>query len=212
MKSVAYHVIGVVKDFNFSSMHDKVGPLVMNLGDNRGSLAVRLRGGNIIAPVNQIESKWKAMANGVPFTYTFMDDDFNKLYQSEKQTGQLFISFAVFAIFIACLGLFGLVTYAAEQRMKEIGIRKVLGAKVGGIVGLLSRDFIKLVLIASLIAFPIAWWGMYQWLQSFAYRISISWWIFVLAGGTAILIALLTVSVQTIRAAIANPIKSLRSE
>jgi putative ABC transport system permease protein len=212
MKSVAYHVIGVVKDFNFSSMHDKVGPLIMNMGDNRGSLAVRLRSSNIIALVNQIESKWKSIANGVPFTYTFMDDDFNKLYQTEKQTGQLFISFAVFAIFIACLGLFGLVTYAAEQRMKEIGIRKVLGAKVGGIVGLLSRDFIKLVLIASLIAFPIAWWGMHQWLQSFAYRIGISWWIFVLAGGTAILIALLTVSLQTIRAAIANPIKSLRSE
>ncbi len=212
MKSVAYHVIGVVKDFNFSSMHDKVGPLIMNMGDNRGSVAVRLRGANIIAPVNQIAAKWKAMANGVPFTYTFMDDDFNKLYQSEKQTGQLFISFAVFAIFIACLGLFGLVTYAAEQRMKEIGIRKVRGARVDGIVGLLSRDFIKLVLIASLIAFPIAWWGMHQWLQSFAYRISISWWIFVLAGSTAILIALLTVSVQTIRAAIANPIRSLRSE
>jgi putative ABC transport system permease protein len=212
MKSVAYHVIGVVKDFNFSSMHDKVGPLIMNMGDNRGSLAVRLRSSNIIALVNQIESKWKAIANGVPFTYTFMDDDFNKLYQTEKQTGQLFISFAVFAIFIACLGLFGLVTYAAEQRMKEIGIRKVLGAKVGGIVGLLSRDFIKLVLIASLIAFPIAWWGMHQWLQSFAYRIGISWWIFVVAGGAAILIALMTVSVQTIRAAIANPIRSLRSE
>jgi putative ABC transport system permease protein len=212
MKSVAYHVIGVVKDFNFSSMHDKVGPLVMNMGDNRGSLAVHLRGGNITGPVNQIETKWKAIANGVPFTYTFMDDDFNKLYQTEKQTGQLFISFAVFAIFIACLGLFGLVTYAAEQRMKEIGIRKVLGAKVGGIVGLLSRDFIKLVLIASLIAFPISWWGMSLWLHGFAYRISISWWIFVLAGGAAMLIALATVSLQTIRAALANPIKSLKSE
>jgi putative ABC transport system permease protein len=212
MKSIAYHVIGVVKDFNFSSMHDKVGPLVMNMGDNRGSLAVHLRGGNITGPVNQIETKWKAIANGVPFTYTFMDDDFNKLYQTEKQTGQLFISFAVFAIFIACLGLFGLVTYAAEQRMKEIGIRKVLGAKVGGIVGLLSRDFIKLVLIASLIAFPIAWWGMSLWLHGFAYRISISWWIFVLAGGAAMLIALATVSLQTIRAALANPIKSLKSE
>jgi putative ABC transport system permease protein len=212
MKSVAYHVIGVVKDFNFSSMHDKVGPLVINMSDNRGSLAVRLRGGNIVAPVDQIEAKWKAMANGVPFTYTFMDDDFNKLYQTEKQTGKLFISFAVFAIFIACLGLFGLVTYAAEQRMKEIGIRKVLGAKVGGIVGLLGRDFIQLVLIASLIAFPLAWWGMSQWLDSFAYRIGISWWIFVAAGGVAFLIALLTVSVQTFRAAVANPIKSLRSE
>jgi putative ABC transport system permease protein len=212
MKSVAYHVVGVVKDFNFSSMHDKVGPLVMNMGDNRGSVAVHLRGGDITGPVNQIEAKWKAIANGVPFTYTFMDDDFNKLYQTEKQTGQLFISFAVFAIFIACLGLFGLVTYAAEQRMKEIGIRKVLGAKVGGIVGLLSRDFIKLVLIASLIAFPIAWWGMSLWLNGFAYRIDISWWIFVLAGAAAMLIALATVSLQTIRAALANPIKSLKSE
>jgi putative ABC transport system permease protein len=212
MKSVAYHVIGVVKDFNFSSMHDKVGPLVINMGDNRGSMAVRLRGGDITGPVGQIETKWKAIANGVPFTYTFMDDDFNKLYQTEKQTGQLFISFAVFAIFIACLGLFGLVTYAAEQRMKEIGIRKVLGAKVGGIVGLLSRDFIKLVLIASLIAFPIAWWGMSQWLDGFAYRIGISWWIFVLAGAAALVIALATVSLQTIRAALANPIKSLKSE
>ena len=212
MKSVAYHVIGVVKDFNFSSMHDKVGPLVMNLADNRGSMAVRLRGGNIMATFDQIETKWKHIANGVPFTYTFMDDDFNKIYQSEKQTGQLFISFAVFAILIACLGLFGLVTYAAEQRMKEIGIRKVLGAKVSGIVGLLSRDFIKLVLIASVIAFLLAGWGMNLWLHSFAYRIGIGWWIYVAAGGTALAIALLTVSVQTIRAAVANPVRSLRSE
>jgi putative ABC transport system permease protein len=213
MKSVAFHVIGVVKDFNFSSMHDKVGPLVMNMGDNRGSMAVRLRGGDMFGSVGQIEAKWKRMANGVPFTYTFMDDDFNQLYQSEKQTGQLFISFAVFAIFIACLGLFGLVTYAAEQRMKEIGIRKVLGARVSGIVGLLSKDFALLVGIAALIALPLAWWSMSHWfLQSFAYRVGISWWIFVLAGAVAFLIALLTVSVQTIRAAIANPVKSLRSE
>ena len=152
------------------------------------------------------------MANGVPFSYTFMDDDFNKLYQSEKQTGQLFISFAVFAIFIACLGLLGLVTYAAEQRMKEIGIRKVLGARVGGIVGLLSKDFAVLIGIAALIAFPIAWWAMYTWLKSFAYRTSISWWIFVVAGVSALTIALLNVSIQTIRAAVANPVKSLRSE
>jgi len=211
MKSVAYHVVGVVKDFNFSSMHDKVGPLVINMSDNRGNMAVRLRGGDIVGPVGQIEAKWKRMANGVPFTYTFMDDDFNKLYQSEKQTGQLFISFAVFAIFIACLGLFGLVTYAAEQRMKEIGIRKVLGARVSGIVGLLSKDFALLVGIAALIAFPFAWWGMSKWLNSFAYRIGISWWIFVAAGAVALLIALLTVSLQTIRAALANPVKSLLS-
>ena len=152
------------------------------------------------------------MANGVPFTYTFMDDDFNQLYQSEKQTGQLFISFAVFAIFIACLGLLGLVTYAAEQRMKEIGIRKVLGARVSGIVGLLSKDFALLIGIAALIAFPIAWWAMYTWLKGFAYRTSISWWIFLVAGVSALAISLLTVSIQTIRAAVANPVKSLRSE
>jgi putative ABC transport system permease protein len=212
MKSVAYHVVGVVKDFNFSSMHDKVGPLVINMGDNRGSLAVRLRSSDIIALVSQIEAKWKHMANGVPFTYTFMDDDFNKLYQSERQTGQLFISFAVFAIFIACLGLLGLVTYAAEQRTKEIGIRKVLGARVGGIVGLLSKDFALLIGIAAVIAFPIAWWAMYSWLKGFAYRTSISWWIFLVAGLSALAIALLTVSIQTFRAAVANPVKSLRSE
>jgi putative ABC transport system permease protein len=212
MKSTAFHVIGVVKDFNFSSMHDKVGPLVINLDDNRGSLAVRLRSGDIMAQVGQIGSKWKAMANGVPFSYTFMDDDFNRLYLSETQTGQLFISFAVFAIFIACLGLLGLVTYAAEQRMKEIGIRKVLGARVGGIVGLLSKDFALLIGIAALIAFPLAWWFMYSWLKGFAYRTSISWWIFLVAGVSALAIALLTVSIQTVRAAVANPVKSLRSE
>ncbi len=212
MKSVAYHVVGVIKDFNFSSLHDKVGPLVINMGDNRGSLAVRLRGGNIIATQAQIESKWKGMANGVPFSYTFMDDDFNQLYQSEKQTGQLFISFAVFAILIACLGLLGLVTYAAEQRTKEIGIRKVLGASISGIVGLLSKDFALLIGIAAIIAFPLAWWATYTWLQTFAYRTGIAWWIFLVAGFAALAIALLTVSIQTIRAAVANPVKSLRSE
>jgi putative ABC transport system permease protein len=212
MKVMPYHVVGIIKDFNFSSMHDKVGPLVIQLGDNRGSIAIRLRGGNIPSTVNQIETKWASMANGVPFNYTFMDNDFDNLYKDEQQTGRLFISFAVFAIFIACLGLFGLVTYAAEQRTKEIGIRKVLGANVGGIVALLSKDFLILVIIASLIAFPVAWWAMDQWLQSFAYRIGISWWIFVLAGGTAVFIALVTVSIQTIRAAMANPTSSLRAQ
>ncbi len=208
----AYHVIGVVKDFNYSTVHNKILPLIMNLSDNRGSLAVRLKGGHIPDVVKQIEAKWQHMAEGVPFSYTFMDADFNKLYQAEQQTGQVFITFAVFAILIASLGLFGLVTYAAEQRTKEIGIRKVLGANVGGIVALLSRDFVKLVLIASLIAFPISWWAMNQWLQSFAYRVGISWWIFAIAGLSAVLIALVTVSLQTIRAALANPIRSLRSE
>ena len=210
--SIALHVIGVVKDFNFSSMHQKVGPLVISLGDNRGSMAIRLRAGDPSGIVRQVETKWASMAQGVPFNYTFMDNDFNNLYHAEQQTGQVFITFAVFAILIACLGLFGLVTYAAEQRVKEIGIRKVLGARVGGIVTLLSKDFARLVLIASLIAFPVAWWAMEKWLQSFAYRVGISWWIFVVAGLLAILIALVTVSFQTIRAAVANPVRSLRSE
>ena len=210
--SIPFHVIGVVGNFNFSSMHDTVGPVVMNLNDNRGSMAVRFQPGDPGNLVRQVEAKWQSMAQGVPFDYTFMDSDFNNLYRAEQQTGQVFITFAVFAILTACLGLFGLVTYAAEQRTKEIGIRKVLGARVGGIVLLLSKDFTRLVIIASLIAFPIAWWFMHGWLQSFAYRVGISWWIFVAAGVIAVAIALVTVSLQTVRAAVANPVKSLRSE
>ena len=207
-----YHVIGVVKDFNFTSMHEKVQPMIMNLADNRGSLSIRFKGGDIPSLVQEVEAGWRHIGNGAPFSYTFLDNDFNNIYRSESQTGRLFVTFALFAILIACLGLFGLVTYAAEQRTKEIGIRKVLGANVGGIVAMLSRDFLQLVGIASIIAFPVAWWAMNLWLRSFAYRTGISWWIFAAAAGAAILIALVTVSFQTIRAALANPVKSLRSE
>jgi len=211
-KSKPFHIIGVVKDFNFSSMHDKVGPLVIELGENYGRIAMRINTRNIPSLISQVENKWNGMAPGQPFSYTFLDADFNKVYNAEQRTGKLFITFAVFAIFIACLGLFGLVTYAAEQRIKEIGIRKVLGATIGEIVTMVSKDFLKLVLIASVIAFPIAWWGMNKWLQSFAYRINISWWVFALAGLLTIAIALITVSFQAIKAAIANPVKSLRTE
>jgi len=211
-KPIAFHVVGVVKDFNYSSMHDKVGPLIIELGDNWGSMALRINSKNISSVINQVESKWNSFVPGQPFSYTFMDNDFNNIYNAEQRTGKLFITFAVFAIFIGCLGLFGLVTYAAEQRTKEIGIRKVLGAKVGGIVAMLSKDFAKLVLIASLVAFPVAWWAMNKWLQSFAYRISISLWVFAIAGITAIMIALITVSFQALKAALANPVKSLRTE
>jgi putative ABC transport system permease protein len=210
--SLGYHVVGVVKDFNFSSMHSNVGPLIIQESENWGAIAVRINSKNISSVINSIQTKWKSMTSGQPFNYTFMDADFNKIYTAEQQTGKLFITFAVFAIFIGCLGLFGLVTYAAEQRTKEIGVRKVLGASVGGIVAMLSKDFAKLVLIASVIAFPVAWWAMHKWLQSFAYRINISWWIFIVAGAAAILIALITVSLQAIKAAIANPVKSLRTE
>ena len=210
--ATAYHIIGVVKDFNYSSMHNNVGPLIIQEGDNRGSIAIRINTKNIPSLIDKVESKWNSVAPGVPFNYSFMDADFNNIYTTEQQTGKLFITFAIFAIFIGCLGLFGMVTYAAEQRTKEIGVRKVLGASVSSIVTMLSKDFAKLVLIASVIAFPVAWWAMNKWLQSFAYRIHISWWVFVIAGLTAILIALITVSFQAIKAAVANPVESLRSE
>lgn len=207
-----YHILGVVKDFNFSSLRDEVTPLALMYREQNGSISFRINTTDIPDLISKIENKWKAMAVGQPFTYSFMDDDFNKTYQSEQQTGKIFISFAIFAIFIACLGLFGLVTYAAEQRTREIGIRKVLGASVTGIVGMLSKDFLKLIIIAMLIAFPVAWFGMNKWLQSFAYRISITWWVFAIAAAMALLIALLTVCLQAIKAALANPVKNLRTE
>jgi len=211
-KPLAFHVVGVVKDFNYNSMHDKIHPLVMEVHPYWGSMAVRFHTNDVFNLVRQVERKFHAAKQGLPFSYSFMDNDFDKLYHAEQQTGQIFIAFAVFAILIACLGLFGLVTYAAEQRTKEIGIRKVLGARVSGIVSLLSKDFALLVGIAALIAFPAAWWAMYKWLGTFAYRTEISWWIFLVAGAVTLAIALLTVSIQTIRAALANPVKSLRSE
>jgi len=212
MKPVPYRVLGVVKDFNYSSMHDKVGPLIMQLSNSTGSIAMRINTKNIPSLIGQVKSKWDNMAPGQTFSYTFMDADFNNIYKADRRTGKLFISFAVFAIFIACLGLFGLVTYAAEQRTKEISIRKVLGAKAGIIVAMLSKDFARLVLVASLIAFPIGWWAMNKWLQSFAYRIHITPWVFLVAALMAIMIALITVSFQAIKAAVTNPVRSLRTE
>jgi putative ABC transport system permease protein len=153
--------------------------------------------------------KWR---RGEPFTYSFVDEEFNNQYIAEQQTGRIFITFAALAIFIACLGLFGLAAYAAEQRTKEIGIRKVLGASVSNVAAMLSKSFIKLVVIASVIGFPVAWWAMDKWLQGFAYRINMSWLIFLAAGLIAIAIALITVTFQSIKAAIANPVRSLRTE
>jgi putative ABC transport system permease protein len=207
-----FHVVGIVRDFNFSSLHQAVGPVIIQLGENWGSISVRLNTGDPSSVISQVEAKWKTMVPGQPFSYSFMDADFNNIYTAEQRTGRLFIAFAVFAIFIACLGLFGLVTYAAEQRTKEIGVRKVLGASVRGIVTMLSRDFARLVLIAALIAFPLAWWAMHRWLETFAYRANIAWWVFPMAGILAIVIALVTVSFQATRAALANPVRSIRSE
>jgi len=207
-----YHILGVVKNFNFSTLREEIIPLALVFREQNGSISFRINTTNIPGLIEQIENKWKTMASGQPFSYSFMDDDFNNLYKSEQKTGKIFISFAGLAIFIACLGLFGLVTYAAEQRVKEIGIRKVLGASVSAIVGMLSRDFLRLIVISAFIAFPVAWWAMHSWLQHFAYRISITLWVFVIAGGIALIIALLTVCLQAIKAALANPVKSLRTE
>jgi putative ABC transport system permease protein len=207
-----FHIIGVIKNFNFSSLRDVVTPLALKLGKDNGNISVHISSTDITNVIAQVKSKWQSLAPGQPFDYSFMDDDFNRLYTTEQRTGNIFISFAVLAILIASLGLFGLVTYAAEQRVKEIGIRKVLGASVGNIAGMLSKDFLKLVTVASLIAFPVAWWTMNKWLQGFAYRVSVSWWVFFVAGIIALLIALATISYQAIKAGMANPVKSLRTE
>jgi len=212
---IVYHVIGVVKDFNFGSLRNKITPLAMRLGDYHGSIEFRVNTKNLPSLISHIEALYhSADANmaGQPFEYSFMDDDFNHLYQSEQNTGKIFMSFAFFAILIACLGLFGLVTYAAEQRTKEIGIRKVLGASVANVVTMLSADFIKLVGISVVIAFPLAWWAMTKWLQGFAYRTDISWWVFAAAAFMAVIITFATVSFRAVKAALVNPVKSLKTE
>ncbi len=213
-KLVARSVIGVVKDFNTGSLRNKIPPIVFVLSDERSNIAFRIDGRNTAQVIDRLEKQYHATPKmaGQPFSFTFMDEDYNRLYQSEQQTGKIFIGFAALAIAIACLGLFGLVTYAAERRTKEIGIRKVLGAGTRSIVQMLSADFLQLVGLSAIIAFPVAWWGMHQWLQHFAYRTSISVWIFIMAGITALLLTLLTVSVRAFKAAWANPVNSLRNE
>jgi putative ABC transport system permease protein len=206
------HIIGVIRNFNFKSLRDNVTPMVLYLARDRGALAIRLRSDNIPSLLSQVRSRWEAVAPREQFDFSFMDEDFDAQYRAEQRVGGISITFTVLAIVIACLGLFGLAAYAAEQRTKEIGIRKVLGANISAIVGLLAKDFIVLVLIAIVLAVPLAWWAMHSWLQEFAYRVSIHWWLPAMAGLGAVLIAFLTVSFQSIRAAVANPIDSLKSE
>ncbi len=207
-----YKIVGVVKNFHFESLRSNIGALSMVLSPGGGSMAFRMKTDNVQASIEKTESLWKKMAPGQPFAYRFMNDEFDNVYRSEARVGRVFITFALLSILIGCLGLFGLVTFTAEQRVKEIGVRKVLGASVGSIVALLSKDFLKLVLVAIVIASPIAWYAMNTWLEDFAYKIDISWWIFALAGLLAVGIALLTVSFQAVKAALMNPVKSLRSE
>lgn len=209
--NVPFHVIGVVKNFNFKSLHEAISPLYMSLNPESG-LIFKIKTTDVAGLLATMKKNWDAYQTGEPFTYSFMDDLFSKTYSAEQKTGVILNIFSILIILVACLGLFGLVTYTAEQRTKEIGIRKVLGASVSQVTQMLSKEFLKLVLIASLIAFPVAWWGMNKWLQSFAYRIDIHWWVFAVAGAVALLIALLTVSFQAIKAALANPVAALRSE
>jgi putative ABC transport system permease protein len=207
-----YHIVGVVKDFNFKSLRENVTPVILFNDNNTGAVSIRMKSADLKALVDQVKAKWTKFAPNQAFNYSFMDGDFDKLYRTEQRTGQIAISFTSLAIIIACLGLFGLAAYAAEQRTKEIGIRKVLGANVSNIVGMLSKDFIKLVLFAILVAVPLAWYFMHQWLQGFAYHQNVQWWIAVAAGLGAFLIAFITISFQSIKAALTNPVKSLRSE
>ncbi len=207
-----YTILGVVKNFHFESLRQNIGALSLILKPSYGLVAIKLSGGDYNNTISQVESLWKRMAPGQPFNYQFMDQDFDMQYRSEQRVGQIFITFAIISIIIGCLGLFGLSAYTAERRTKEIGVRKVLGASVGSIIGLLSRDFIKLVLLAILLGSPIAWYAMNAWLQDFAFHIDISWWMFAGAGALAIVIALLTVSFQSIKAALMNPVRSLKSE
>jgi putative ABC transport system permease protein len=211
-QTTAYTIIGVVKNFNYESLKQQVGPLSLFLQPSEGLVSFKIKGANIPAVLKEAEDKWKSLAPGLPFSYRFLDESFNQMYRAEERIGKIILIFSVLAILIACLGLFGLSTFIAEQRTKEIGIRKVLGASARGLVQLLSADFIRLVAIAYVIAAPLAWWFMNKWLQDFAYRIEISWWIFVLAAVLAFVIALATVSFQAIKAAMMNPVKSLRTE
>jgi len=207
-----FRVLGVIQDFNFESMHGKVGPMVLHLGSSPGIVSVKMKGGDVPGTIALIAAMWKNFAPGQPLRYTFLDESFSKMYADVQSVGRIFTSFAILAIIIACLGLFGLSAFMAEQRSKEIGIRKVLGASIQSIATLLSGNFVKLVLIAIVIATPVAWWGMTKWLQEFAYRAPISVWIFVFAGVSAIVIAVVTVSFQSIKAALMNPVKAIKVE
>ena len=207
------NVIGVTKDFHFTSLRNEIKPFGFTCRNRfQGNFTVKLAADNIQGTIAQLEREWKKVPTERPFDYLFADETFAKLYTSEARFQKVFISLVILGIVIACLGLLGLATFAAQQRVKEIGIRKTLGASVQGIVLLLSKDFVKLVLVALVIASPVAWYVMNGWLKDFAYRIQISWWIFLIAGIIAVLIAIVTISSQAIRAAIANPVKSLRTE
>ena len=206
-------VIGIIKDFNFQSLREPIQPLAIVLGRQPNwEIAIRLTPGNTSEKIALIQSLWIKYANKAPFEYTLLEENFAAKHRTEKRIGFIFLLFTSLAIFIACLGLFGLATFAAEQRTKEIGIRKVVGASVRDIVVMINRDFMRLVGIANLVAWPVAVWLMYKWLNSFAFRIAFPWWVLVAAGAITLVIAFLSISLQALRAARGNPVKSLRAE
>ncbi len=207
-----YKVIGVIKDFHFRSFHERISPLVMMLAQNQGSMVVKLQTADITGLMASLQIRWKEYGVQEPLSLSFLDERFANTHKAEQKIGLIMGIFAGLTIFVACLGLFGLAKFTAQQRTKEIGVRKVLGASVMQINNMLSGVFLKLVLIACIIAFPLSWWAMNQWLQDFAYRINIGWYVFAIAGFAALFIALVTVSLQAIKAAVANPVKSLRTE
>jgi putative ABC transport system permease protein len=213
-----FRVIGVIKDFNIESLKSDFSPFALFYTTSKtyrirsSYIAVRLKPGDYSKAINSIQNKWKEIAPDLPFDYSFMDAEFDALYRSDQTMGKVFSVFTFLSLTVACLGLLGLAIYTAERRNKEIGIRKVLGASVQNVVTMLSADFLRLVIISSIIAFPIAWYAMNKWLQDFAFRTNISWWVFFLAAGVTMVIALITISFQSIKAALTNPVESLRSE
>ena len=207
-----FKVIGVVADFHYLSVKEKIAPLMLLMGNNYGGMLVKVNTADVRGFIDDVKKKWESFSPAGPFGYYFLDEKFERLYNTERRTGHLFTAFTLIAILIAGLGLFGLAAYIVEQRTREIGIRKVLGASVTSVLILVSREFLVLVGLAFLIAVPVTWWGMHRWLQDFAYRAPFSWWIFPIAGASALFIAIATISFQAVKAAVASPVKSLKSE
>ena len=208
----SYQIIGIADNFHFESLYEKVKPCLVRCVPAGNNILVKVLAGNERPAIEKIRILYQKYNQRLPFEYTFLDQDYQAIYTSEGRVAVLSQSFAGLAIIISCLGLFGLAAFTAQRKQKEIGIRKVVGARVSKVVVMLSKDFLKLVLIAVLVAFPLAWWAMNQWLQSFAYRINIGVGVFVIAGASIIVITLFTISFQAIKAALINPVESLRSE
>jgi putative ABC transport system permease protein len=206
-------IVGIIKDFNFYSLHQQIQPMVLTVTPFLyHSLYIKIRSTKQMETIQSVERTIKRAISDYPFVYNFLDDNLNRLYNTEQNVWRILMTFSFSAIFISCLGIFGLIAYVAERRTKEIGIRKTLGASVAGMVVLLTKDFTKWILFANIIAWPVAYFAMNKWLHNFAYRIDMSWWMFALAGGIALVIAFLTVSWQAIRAATANPVEALQYE